>query len=157
MNMKKSLNYPLFFWIVAVITLIQSAAIGGLVSMNPKVVRVVKTVTDTVYTEDIKLSDSSITKELTKLGCVLPGVALAQFKIETGHFKSDICRENKNIAGMRTSTSKYVIGKNRGHCIYRTYRDCLRDYIRVQNHYLASIDGKYAEAKGYIGQLKIIK
>ena len=73
---------------------------------------------------------------------MLPNVALAQMKIETGHFTSSICKENKNIAGIRNSASAYVVGKNRGHCVYNSYRDCLRDYVRVQNKYLKNIDGK---------------
>ena len=106
---------------------------------------------------DIPLTDSAITAELVKLGCVLPNVAVAQFKIETGHYKSTICRENKNLAGIRNSASPLSIGKNRGHNVYATYKDCLKDYVRVQNKYLKNIDGKYAEAKGYIKQIKKIK
>lgn len=109
---------------------------------------------DTVLLEDMPLTDSAITSELVKLGCVLPNVALAQFRIETGHFTSAICKENKNIAGIRNSTSPLSIGKNRGHNVYATYRDCLKDYVRVQNKYLHNIDGHYAEAKGYIHLIK---
>lgn len=121
---------------------------------------------DTVLVEvpnDIKLTDSSITAELVKLRCVLPNVALAQMKIESSHFKSAICVENKNIAGIRTSRSKYVrrndkgIVKNRGHNVYNTYKDCLKDYVRIQDMYLAKIDGKYAEAPGYIDYIRKIK
>ena len=50
--------------------------------------------------DDIPLTDSAITAELTYLGCVLPNVALAQMKIESSHFQSKICKENKNIAGI---------------------------------------------------------
>jgi hypothetical protein len=112
---------------------------------------------DTILVEDLPLTDSAITHELTKLGCVLPNVAVAQFKIETGHYQSDICRENKNIAGIRNSASELAIGKNRGHNVYRTYRDCLRDYVRIQNKYLSKIDGKYAEAKDYTTKIKQVK
>lgn len=115
--------------------------------------------TDTVILKQkpMPLTDSAITSELTKLGCVLPAVALAQFKIETGHFTSAICKENKNIAGIRNSSSPLSIGKNRGHNVYATYRDCLKDYVRIQNKYLKNIDGKYAEADGYIDLIKSIK
>jgi hypothetical protein len=113
--------------------------------------------TDTVYIEDVPLTDSAITKELTQLGCVLPNVALAQFKVETGHFRSAICRENKNIAGIRNSASKLSKGLNRGHNVYSTYRDCLRDYVRIQNKYLKNIDGRYAEAKDYTEQLTKVR
>lgn len=113
--------------------------------------------TDTVYIEDIQLTDSAITKELTQLGCMLPNVALAQFKIETGHFKSKICIENKNIAGIRNSASKLAKGIRRGHNVYSTYRDCLRDYVRIQNKYLKNIDGKYAEATDYTEKLREVR
>jgi hypothetical protein len=122
---------------------------------------------DTVLIEvpnDIELTDSTITEELIKLKCVLPNVALAQMKIETGHFKSDICKENKNIAGIRTSTSEFVKRdlkgnplKNRGHNVYNTYKDCLKDYVRIQNRYLKNIDGRYAESKTYIEHIKKVK
>jgi hypothetical protein len=113
--------------------------------------------TDTVYIEDVPLTDSAITKELTQLGCMLPNVALAQFKVETGHFRSAICRENKNIAGIRNSASKLSKGLNRGHNVYSTYRDCLRDYVRIQNKYLKNIEGRYAEAEDYTEQLTKVR
>lgn len=111
-------------------------------------------VVDTIIESDINLTDEAILKELIKQDCVLPNVALAQFKIESEHFKSDICRENKNIAGIKTSRSEYVIGKNRNHCSYKTYKDCIKDYIRIQNRYLENIDGKYAESSGYVALVR---
>jgi uncharacterized FlgJ-related protein len=107
--------------------------------------------------DDIPLTDSAIIDELTRQGCVLPNVALAQMKIETGHFSSKICKENKNIAGIKTSKSKYVTGVKNNHCVYLTYRDCIKDYIRIQDRYLKNIDGKYAEAKDYVNLIKQIK
>lgn len=107
--------------------------------------------------KDIKLNDTSIAKELTKLGCILPNVAIAQFREETGHFKSKICLQNKNLAGIKTSKSKFVTGMNLDYCKYDSYRDCLKDYVRIQNYYLRAIDGKYAEAGQYINELKKFK
>jgi hypothetical protein len=107
--------------------------------------------------DDIALTDSAITAELVQLGCVLPNVALAQMKIESSHFTSKICKENKNIAGIKTSKSEFVIGKRHDHCVYSTYRDCLKDFVRIQNRYLKNIDGRYAESKDYIDIIKAIK
>ena len=118
---------------------------------------------DTVYLEDvdIPLTDSAITVELVKNDCILPNVALAQMKIETGNFKSAICKENKNIAGIRTSKSENVVKdskgntiKNRGHNVFETYKKCIKEYVRIQNRYLKNIDGSYAESKSYIPKLK---
>lgn len=119
------------------------------------------TVKDTVFIteefKDIELTEKDILNELVKQGCVLPNVALAQFKIESAHFKSAITKENKNIAGIRTSSSDYVIGKNRGHCVYKTYKDCIKDYIRIQNRYLKNIHLKYAENPEYVEKIKKVK
>ena len=158
LEQKECFDYKVPFLIMVAINIV---AIAKLISSEPEVVfntEVIKEI-DTMIVErkDVALNDSSITAELVRLGCVLPNVALAQFKIETGHFTSAICRENKNIAGIRNSTSPLSIGKNRGHNVYKTYRDCLKDYVRVQNKYLKNIDGKYAEAKGYINQIRIVK
>lgn len=107
--------------------------------------------------EDIPLTKNAILKELVKSKCVLPNIAFAQFSQETLHFTSSICKENKNIAGIRNSKSKYVIGMNRGHCVYATYKDCIKDYIRIQNMYLKNINRKYAEDTSYIVKLAQIK
>ena len=155
---KKCIDYKIPFYTLLGIS---TVTIGALLSRDPEIVNKIKVIkkTDTMILKDkdIKLTDSAITAELVKLGCVLPNVAVAQFKIETGHYKSTICRENKNLAGIRNSASPLSIGKNRGHNVYATYKDCLKDYVRVQNKYLKNIDGKYAEAKGYINQIKRVK
>ena len=60
----------------------------------------VEQVAEVMSVSDIELTDEAILKELIEQDCVLPNVALAQFKIESQHFKSEICRENKNFAGI---------------------------------------------------------
>jgi hypothetical protein len=145
---------PLFFISLFVNTIVLLSAF----SSEPKVVTEYKTIVkETLISDkvdDIELNDDAILKELIDQGCVLPNVALAQFKIESQHFKSSICKENKNIAGIKTSRSEYVAGKNREHCVYKTYRDCIKDYIRIQNRYLENIDGRYAEDGQYVALVK---
>lgn len=130
-----------------------------IVYSEPNIITKIKviTTTDTIRIDPMPLTDSAITAELVKLGCVLPNVALAQFKIESGHFRSAICRENFNLAGIKTSRSEYVIGKNRDHCVYRSYRDCLKDYVRIQNRYLKNIDGKYAAPGDYVKRISEVR
>ena len=159
-NIKPFFKFSVTLNVILIITTIYSFAYpNNIITSN--IIR------DTILIEvpnDIKLSDSAITAELVKLKCILPNVALAQMKIESSHFKSAICRENKNIAGIRTSRSKFVkrdskgnIIKNRGHNVYSTYKDCLKDYVRIQDMYLKKIDGKYAEAPGYIDYIRKMK
>lgn len=136
---------------------------GCKIFTNVRVVEKYIIVRDTVDKSDVALNDSALGVELKKLGCMLPNVAIAQFKWETGNFTSNICIENKNIAGIKTSNSEYclrrngVVVKNRDHNVYASYRDCLRDYVRIQNRYLKNIDGKYAGDPNYLQNLKKVK
>lgn len=98
--------------------------------------------------KDITLSDTSITRELINLGCILPNVALAQIKVESAHYKSNLTFSHKNICGIMRG-DKYKS--------YDTYRDCLKDYIRIQNMYLEQIDRKYATDTNYVKLINKIK
>ena len=151
-------DYKPLFLISFAINLI---VILGAFTFTPSEVTKYKTIVkETVISDevaDIELNDEAILQELVDQGCVLPNIALAQFKIESQHFKSAICKENKNIAGIKTSQSEYVVGKNREHCVYETYRDCIKDYIRIQDRYLNNIDGKYAEDGRYVALVRQMK
>ena len=142
---------------LSVIILFMFSSFRQEVKFIPSVFKIHDTVLVADSILDIKLTEKEILKELIKQGCVLPNVAFAQMKIETGNFKSAICRENRNIAGIKTSKSKYVAGMNRGHCSYKTYKDCIKDYVRIQNRYLKNIDGRYAENPLYVQKLKSMK
>jgi len=114
-----------------------------------------KVLKDTVVVpSDITLSDSSITEELVKNKCILPAVAVAQSRIETGNYRSRVCLENKNLFGIKEHKCKYVLGTKNNHAYYKTYKDNIKCYIHVQNMYLKKIDGRYAEATGYVNVLK---
>ena len=157
MVVKEVLDMRFPFWASLTLNFIVATALALVLLQERSILTKYKTMIVEKVVEDMPLTDSAIVHELTKMGCVLPNVALAQIKIESSHLTSDICKENKNIAGIKTSSSKYVKGMNRGHCVYDTYRDCLRDYVRIQNKYLKNIDGKYAEADGYTKLIKQVK
>lgn len=158
LEVKEAFDYKKPFFIMLCLNVCIMLYIGA---QEVKVIRNTRIIhrTDTMIVErkDVALNDSAIGAELVKLGCVLPNVAVAQFRIETGNYTSAICRENKNLAGIRNSSSPLSIGKNRGHNAYKTYRDCLKDYVRIQNKYLKNIDGRYAEAKGYVKLIKSMR
>lgn len=125
---------------------------------NPQTIVKVKNHRDTIVVpEDIKLNDSSITKELFKNDVMQINVALAQAKLETGYYTSKVCKENKNLFGIKYHKCKYVKGQLNNHASYHTYKDNIKCYAHVQKKYLKNIDGKYAEAKDYLPTLKKIK
>lgn len=134
--------------------------IGAVLKVTHTVIEVPKIVwmqNDSVIEKDIELTDSSLTDALIHYGCVLPSVALAQAKIESSNYHSDIARENKNLFGIKYHKCKYVMGEHRGHASYASYRDNILCYIHVQDHYLKNIDGVYAAPGQYVHILKTMR
>lgn len=157
MAIKKIFDLRFPFWTSLALNIVTVSVIALILLKERSILVKYKTMIVEKLVEDIPLTDSAIISELTHLGCMQVPVALAQFKIETGHFSSHICKDNKNIAGIRTSRSKLVIGMKNDHCAYATYRDCLRDYVAIQNRYLTNINHRYAEDPNYIAKLKQIR
>ena len=57
--------------------------------------------------------------EIQRQGIPHPHIVLAQARLETGNFKSDRCRRDKNIFGMK---------RGKRYATYRHWRDSVRDY-----------------------------
>jgi hypothetical protein len=128
-----------------------------LLAVKPNIIIKSKVIRDTIKIGDVKLTDSAIAAELTQQGCVLANVAVTQAKIETGNYRSAICRDNKNLFGITYHKCKYVVDKKHNHASYNSYKDNIKCYIHVQNAYLRNIDGRYAEAPDYIATIKTYK
>lgn len=130
----------------------------SMVNLTTEIISVVKdTVTIERTIEDIKLTDSGLTAELVKYGCVLPAVAVAQAKIESNIGKSNVGIQAKNMFGLTYHKCKYVDGKHGVYAKYKSYRDNVRCYIDIQNKYLRKIDGVYAEDPNYLRALRAAK
>ena len=121
---------------------------------DPIIKRIHTHTRDTVTIGDVALTDSAILKELVNQECILPPMAVAQARIETGNYVSKVCLSNKNLFGIKYHRCKYVLGELNNHASYKSYKDNIKCYIHIQNRYLRNIDGKYAEAGNYISTLK---
>lgn len=130
----------------------------SMLNLTTEIISVVKdTVTIERTIEDMKLTDSGLTAELVKQGCVLPAVAVAQAKIESNIGKSNVGVQAKNMFGLTYHKCKYVDGKHGVYAKYKSYRDNVRCYIDIQNKYLRKIDGKYASDPNYLSALRAAK
>jgi hypothetical protein len=98
---------------------------------------------------DTPLQMDSIFVALQREGVLFPEIAIRQVKFETGNLTSSICFENKNIFGIKYIRQELSIGENRGHAMYATVNDCIRDYKRLQKFYLGELGRKYAEDGSY--------
>jgi hypothetical protein len=87
---------------------------------------------------------------------------VAQAGFETGNFTSVIFKENNNLFGMKLPRIRKTtaIGENRGHAVYKSWEDCIKDYwlyskalgylshySNVVNFVRALVQKKYFEAK----------
>lgn len=125
-----------------------------LITKEPSIRKIHTHTTDTITIGDVSMTDSSILKELVKHKCVLPSIAIAQARIESGNYKSQVCKQNKNLFGIKWHKCEFVAGEHLNHASYKSYKDNIRCYIHIQNRYLRNIDGKYAEAGGYVSMVK---
>ena len=147
---KSAFNFKFLYIGLALLSLM-TFAINGENSSLPKIHAFHLVLKDSC---DIETTDSCILRELINDSCVLPTVAIAQSKLETGNYKSTICKSNKNLFGIKYHKCKYVSGTDNGHATFNTYKDCIKCYCHIQKMYLKSIDGKYAENPGYINLIK---
>lgn len=99
--------------------------------------------------EEFVLNDSTLLNYMNEIKILFPEIVLRQIHLESGHFKSSICKENKNLLGIKYIKQKEAIGENRGHAVYPDYKACLRDYKRLQKYYIKNLVGKYAEDPSY--------
>lgn len=81
-------------------------------------------VTDAAFTEQ------RLIEKFKQLNIKYPHIALAQAKLESGNFRSDIFSENNNLFGMKQARVRVNLaaGTKRGHAYYVTWEDSVLDY-----------------------------
>ena len=119
---------------------------------------------DTVYTQ--KFSEENLIRYMKELNIKYPHIVLAQARIESGTYTSNIFKENHNLFGMKKAYQRATtaIGRNRGHAQYDHWTHSVIDYALWQNKYLSRarteaeyyeyLGKHYAEAVTYIASLK---
>ena len=116
------------------------------------------------------LTKENLWTTIKAMDIMYPDIAFAQAILETGHFKSNNCKEANNLFGMMMPNVRetVAIGKNdRGFAVYETWMHSVQDYALYQSYmmrkrkmtrsqYLSFIDRKYSESRGYAKKLKSI-
>lgn len=115
---------------------------------------------------EIEFSESNLIKLIKQEGIKYPEIALAQAKIETGHFTSKIFKSNNNAFGMKLARSRETtaIGEQNNHANYISWVQSVKDYKLWQNRiinklptrkkYLIYLDKYYATNKKYVDLIK---
>lgn len=115
-----------------------------------------------------EFSEERLIEEINKMNFQRPSIILAQAKLETGHFKSKLFKENHNLFGMKKPWSRATtaLGEKNGHAYYHNWRDSLIDYALYQSRYvkagiteteyLTQLNDTYATDPSYHVKLKRI-
>lgn len=146
-------------WSVVITLLLQ---IKSIASQQPKVETVpVIEVADTIINEQPKFF-SQVPKEgleeaLSYYGLEHKDIVYAQAILETGHFKSKICKENNNLFGLYNSKKKrYYKFKHWTESVVAYKEWIQKKYQPPDNYYTFLEEINYASDKKYISTLKSI-
>jgi uncharacterized FlgJ-related protein len=116
------------------------------------------------------LNYQSLWSELKANDIQYPEIVFAQAILESGHFKSVVCRTNNNLFGMKYPKVRksMATGSRRGYAIFPDWKASVQDYklwqdrflkrrsITNSKEYLMHLDRMYSETRGYSAMLKKI-
>lgn len=146
-------------WSVVIILLLQ---VKSIVSQQPKVETVpVIEVTDTIINEQPKFFSQTpkegLEEALSYYGLKHKDIVYAQAILETGNFKSKVCKENNNLFGLYNSKKKrYCKFKHWAESVV-AYKEWIQKKYQPPNNYYTFLENiNYAEEKEYTRLLKEI-
>jgi hypothetical protein len=120
---------------------------------------------------DLRAQENKFTKDklvtlLKDLSIKYPHIVIAQSILETGHWKSDVFKQNHNLFGMKQAGARIntAQGTNLNHAYYTTWQESVYDYafyqcrylggVGTEEYYYAALDASYAEGSNYSQRLK---
>lgn len=146
-------------WSVVIVLLLQ---VKSIVSQQPKVETVpVIEVADTIINEQPKFFSQTpkegLEEALSYYGLKHKDIVYAQAILETGNFKSKVCRENNNLFGLYNSKKKrYYKFKHWAESVV-AYKEWIQKKYQPPNNYYTFLENiNYAEEKEYTRLLKEI-
>lgn len=107
-----------------------------------------------VIKKPIALNEKTLKDELIKNNIPHKDIVLAQAKLESAHFKSNLVRTNQNIFGLKKG-NKYRKYSHWTECV-KDYKRCISDRYSGGDYYAFLKRINYSEDKEYINILKEI-
>lgn len=137
--MKTKTNYILMVTFIMIILIIMTIIINKMFkearnSPNPLQVETVEII------DTLKFKDS-VLNFIFELRLEHPYIVYSQAIIESGNFTSNVWRENNNMFGMKMPERRatLAIGINKGHSVYKSWKECIVDYALFQSSYLRGL------------------
>lgn len=112
-------------------------------------------------------SEEDLIKEIKRLPFKYKEIILAQAMIESGHYKSPVFKEGRNLFGLREARARITTAKGTvlNHAEYDSWKESVLDRLIYEvkyldklnrSQYLLYLDRVYAEAGGYDKSLEQI-
>jgi hypothetical protein len=111
-------------------------------------------------------SEDELIDLLKELNIKHPHIVLAQAKLESNNFQSNIFRHNHNLFGMREAKQRITtaLGTKRKHAYYKDWTESVYDYgyyqatflsrIKSEEQYFRYLGNSYAEDPNYLLKIK---
>lgn len=119
-------------------------------------------------TKNIYFTENALIKLLKDCNIKYPYIVLAQAKLESAGFTSEIFKNNNNMFGMRKAYQRITTAQSERmtYAYYKDWRESVFDYAMYQsevmgsvsneNEYYAKLGKRYAEDPQYVSKLKHI-
>lgn len=117
---------------------------------------------------DSIINDTLVYQYLLEIRAKHPRVILAQCKLESENYKSDLFLKNRNMLGMKEAKARtsFNSGGRKGYQKYDSWMQCLNDYVlwgmthnydkMSQSEYITYLNKIYAEDNSYAQKLNKI-
>jgi hypothetical protein len=151
MNLMENKTKWIIFWLFFIIGII----IAGCQSMKPSYSSNNIDTTSIIQPDTFVLNQQNIYYQIVRNNIKHPKIVLKQAILETGWFKSRLCKQNNNLFGFHNGKS---------YMKFKSYNDCIKYYAHWQksrydntNYYKFLEDCNYASDTNYVSILKKIK
>lgn len=164
---KKNVRKYNFIWILSLLFVILLSCFV-IDSMDTKIVYLKlkeKQLSRAKENHSIPFSEESLIELLKDTNIKYPYIVLAQAKMESGNYTSNIFKENNNLFGMKCAKIRITtsLGTKNGHAYYRDWVDCVYDYamfqsaimceVQTESEYFDKLRDRYAEDSTYVSSL----
>ena len=121
---------------------------------------------NTTIVTTIPFSENALVEQLNKCNVKYPHIVLAQAKLESNNFTSQVFKQNNNLFGMRKARRRITSSQSEKntYAYYRDWVDCVYDYAMYQSEVMCSVSNedeyfiklgeRYAEDPMYVSKLK---
>ena len=121
-----------------------------------------------IINEKNEFTPEKLKAYILELNIRFPYIVYAQARLETGNFKADLFKTNKNLFAMRIATKRPTTNKGveYGYAVYDSWRESVVDYaffsaqylsdIKTETEYLEYLRQNYAIDPTYVDRLKVI-